>query len=534
MKTRRYAFLAIFALLTLITGRISLPPFDRDESRYLQASRQMVQSGDLIDIRFQDQPRWLQPAGIYWLQAGTVRLVDALAGTTEPSNQAWTYRIVSLLAGVANVLLTASIGASLFGAEAGFLAGLLLATSVLFNAEGRLATIDTTLLTAILVALRALLSGRAALYWGALGCSLMLKGPVGLLPGLLTPLALALTERSLTPITRLRPAWGIPLMLAVPLPWLLAIEHVSHGRFLAVAVGHNLLGKIGGVQEAHGAPPGTYAALFLATFWPGSLFAVLAVPSAWGRRRDPAVRFVLCWILPTWIVFELIATKLPHYVLPTYPAIACLTAAGLITPVTWPGGLARGLAWLYGGVWLAAGLTLAASGPVLLAVFQHRVDPVGLGTSVVGAGLIVSSAVLVRRRRPPGVLVAAGGAFLIYAGLFTTAIPQLTTFWLSPRVAEMVARTRPCPDSVLASASFSEPSLVFLTGRGTRLLDPANAARFIADNPACNLVLVGSRDEARFRAVLSVAVRKLAEIDGVNYSNGRRLALALYAGNVRR
>ncbi len=281
LEPRRQAFLALFAILTLITGRIALPPFDRDESRYLQASRQMLQTGNLIDIRFQDQPRWVQPAGIYWLEAGTVRLVDALAHSTVPSNQAWPYRIPSLVAGTANVLLTASIGATLFGPEAGFLAGLLLATSVLFNAEGRLATIDTTLLTTVLISLRAFLSNRPALYWAALGCSLMLKGPVGLIPGIGTPVALALAERSLVPFTRLRPAWGIPLMLAIPLPWLLAMEHVSHGRFLDVAVGHNLLGKVGGGQEAHGAPPGTFAALFLASFWPGSLFAVLALPYAW-------------------------------------------------------------------------------------------------------------------------------------------------------------------------------------------------------------------------------------------------------------
>ncbi len=532
LETRRYAFLAIFALLTLLPGRISLPPLDRDESRYLEASRQMLRTGDLIDIRFQDQPRWKQPAGIYWLEAGTVRLVDAVANSTAPADQAWPYRIPSLVAATANVLLTAAIGATLFGAEAGFLAGLLLAVSVLFNAEGRMATIDTTLLTTVLVAMRALLAGRPASFWIALGCGLMLKGPVVLIPGLGTPLALSLVERRLDVWRRLRPGWGVPLMIAIVLPWCVAIQRASHGQFFAAAIGHNLLGKVAGGQESHGAPPGTYLALFLASFWPGSLFAVLAIPFAWARRRTPEIRFLLCWIVPTWISFELIATKLPHYVLPTYPAIACLTAASLVTPTGASGRLGRILAWLYGSVWLAAGLAFAASGPILLAFLQHTESPIGIAAAAAGAIFLIASAIaLIRGRRHPAFLFAAAGAYAIYAGLFTTVVPNLTTLWLSPRIADTVAQVRPCPGSVLASASYSEPSLIFLAGQNTKLIGPVDAARFLGDDRACGLALVGARDEPVFRAALTVPVRKLAEIDGLNTSNGRHLRLSLYTAS---
>ena len=430
---RSNVFLTLFTLLILLPGRISLPPLDRDESRYLEASRQMLQTGNLVQIRFQDRPRSLQPAGIYWLESGTVAVVDALAGSTAPSNQAWPYRIPSLVAGTANVLLTASIAAALFGPEAGFLAGLLLATAVLFNAEGRMATIDTTLLTSILVAMRALLAARttnrpaaAALYWAALGCGLMLKGPVALIPDLLTPLALSLTERSLDTWRRLRPLWGIPIALAIVLPWCIAIGLATHGRFFATAVGHNLLGKVAGAQESHGAPPGTYLAMFMAAFWPGSLFALLAVPFAWTHRREPATRFLLCWLVPTWLVFELIATKLPHYVLPTFPAIASLTAASLLAPVAWTNRLARTLAWLAGALWLAAGLAFAAAGPVLLATLQHTANPVGLAAALAGAALLIASAATLARRRArhPAFLLAAGGAFILYAGLFNHRGPR--------------------------------------------------------------------------------------------------------------
>ena len=66
--------------------------------------------------------------------------------------------------------------------------------------------------------------------------------------------------------------------------------------------------------------------LFWITFWPGSILAGLAAPRVWQARREPGAQFLLAWLVPSWIVFEVVITKLPHYVLPLYPAIAILIA----------------------------------------------------------------------------------------------------------------------------------------------------------------------------------------------------------------
>src|SRR6202042_1941229 len=91
----------------------------------------------------------------------------------------------------------------------------------------------------------------------------------------------------------------------------------------------DMLGKLAGAQEAHGAPPGLYFLLFFATFYPASILAGLAAPAVWAQRREPAAKFLLAWLVPSWIVFEIVVTKLPHYVLPLYPAIAILIARAL-------------------------------------------------------------------------------------------------------------------------------------------------------------------------------------------------------------
>ena len=547
LTARHYALIAAFVLALFLPGRASLPPLDRDEARYMEASAQMLRSGDFVDVRFQDKPRYLQPAGIYWLEAAAV----AASGTLG-QREAWAYRVPTLLAVIASVMLTARIGVALFDLQAGLLGALLLAVSVLMTAEGRLATIDSCLLAAILALQAALLrawqdrdgSARtppavAAAYWAALGVGLMLKGPVMLIPAFGTPLALALVERRTLWWRRLRPAWGVPLMLAIVLPWCVAIWAVSHGLFFQRAVGTNFLGKVASGQQAHGLPPGYHLAVFAVAFWPGSLFAAMAVPWVWRRRRMASVRYLLCWIVPHWLVFELIATKLPHYVLPTYPAIALLTAAALGQGGSQAGGWrppaagwGRVLLGLYGAVWLGVGIAVAVAGPVLLWRLEGEIQPAALLVPVLALPLVLLSGWLVlRRRATEGLLAVAGAAVIVYFGLFTVVLPRLDTIWLSPRIAQMVALTRPCRGSVLASASFSEPSLVFLVGQDTRLINAPEAADFLAGDRACGLALVGDRDEAAFRARLAadhLAVRQVGLVRGLNYSNGRRLTLRLF------
>ncbi len=543
LSTRHYALLAAFALAIFLPGRASLPPLDRDEPRYMEAAAQMLQTGNYVDVRFQDQPRYLQPAGIYWLEAAAV----AATGTLQ-HRQVWGWRIPSLIAAICSVLLTAAIGASLYGAETGLFAALLLALSVLMTAEARMATIDSCLLTTVLLAEFALLriwrsrddadagsTRLAALYWAALGIGLMLKGPVVLIPGFGTPIALAVAEREWRWWKRLHPAWGVPLMLAIVLPWCIAIGLVSHGSFFSKAVGTNFLGKVASGQQAHGLPPGYHLLVFAIAFWPGSLFAVAAIPFVWLRRHQPEVRFLLCWIIPHWLVFELIATKLPHYVLPIYPAIAILAAAALTAPEgwQWPWRVAgRALLGLYGAIWLLAGLGIAFAGPMLLWRLQHVLSVPALFASGLALVLVPGAAWLMGLGEPRrAAALASAAALLTYSSLFWVVLPNLGTIWLSPRIAAMVAQVKPCPDSVLASASFSEPSLVFLVGRDTHLVDAAGAADLLAQDRRCAMALVDTGDEAAFQARLAsdgIGVRQLGRVGGINYSTGKRLELGLF------
>src|SRR6266704_7201573 len=114
---RPYGLLVGLCLFLYLPGISAIPPLDRDEARFAQATRQMLETGDFIRIRFQDEARNKKPVGIYWLQAGAVA-----AFSTPESPEIWPYRLPSVLAATAAVLLTLVFGSRLFGSQpAGFI-----------------------------------------------------------------------------------------------------------------------------------------------------------------------------------------------------------------------------------------------------------------------------------------------------------------------------------------------------------------------------------------------------------------------------
>ena len=142
---RPKAILALLGLLLWLPGVLSLPPLDRDESRFAQSSRQMVESGNWVDIRLGHVPRYKKPIGIYWLQSAAT----SVAGMGH-DNRIWTYRLPSLLGAIAAAWLTVWVAAAVTGAAGAFLAGLLMLGSVLLTAEATIATTDAVLLACVL------------------------------------------------------------------------------------------------------------------------------------------------------------------------------------------------------------------------------------------------------------------------------------------------------------------------------------------------------------------------------------------------
>src|SRR5216110_2428879 len=376
---RAVAFLLLCAALLFLPGFFTIPPIDRDEARFAQATKQMVESGDFVDIRFQDDVRYKKPVGIYWLQTVAVETASAL-GLPRPQARIWLYRIPSLIGATGAVLLTYWTALAFVTRRGAILAGLILCSSVLLGAEARLAKTDAMLLLTVVAAMGAMarvyLSWQRGedpahppwswpiIFWTALAGGILLKGPLILMFVALTVAALAILDRDASWLWRLRPVWGLMWMLVLVLPWFIAIFWRAGETFFTDSVGGDMLAKFVG-QESHGAPPGLYLILFVVTFWPGAPLAGMAAPAIWQARREPGAQYLLAWLVPSWIVFELVLTKLPHYVLPLYPAIAILAVGALerrvLSRAAW---VIRGTAWWF--VVPAGGSVLAIVGAITL------------------------------------------------------------------------------------------------------------------------------------------------------------------------
>src|SRR2546423_6547851 len=148
---RAVAFLTLCGLLLFLPGFFNIPPIDRDEARFAQATKQMVETGDFVDIRFQDEVRYKKPVGVYWLQAAAVESASAL-GLPRAQVRIWLYRVPSLIGAIGAVLLTYWTALPFVTRRGAILAALMMCSSVLLGVEARLAKTDAMLLLTVVAA----------------------------------------------------------------------------------------------------------------------------------------------------------------------------------------------------------------------------------------------------------------------------------------------------------------------------------------------------------------------------------------------
>ena len=536
---RAVAFLVLCGLLLFLPGFFTIPPIDRDEARFAQATKQMVETGDYVDIRFQDEVRYKKPVGIYWMQAAAVHTATAL-GLPKAQLRIWVYRVPSLIGAIGAVLLTYWTALAFVTRRGAVLAGLMMCSAVLLGVEARLAKTDAMLLLTVVAAMGALarvyLSWQRGedpvhpawnwpiIFWTALAGGILLKGPLILMFVGLTIVMLSILDRDASWLWRMRPVWGLMWMLVLVLPWFVAIYWRAGETFFTDSLGGDMLSKLS-AQESHGAPPGVYLLLFWITFWPGAPLAVMAAPAVWRARREPGAQFLLAWLVPSWIVFELVLTKLPHYVLPLYPAVAILTVSALERQVLSRSWLTRGSAW-----WFL--IPAFASIIAVVAAIKVTRQPVFLAWPfVAGASIFGLFAwwLYEDSRAERSLLNAfAAAAFLAFA-IYGAVLPSLTPLFPSAEIARAL-RNVVCVGPKAAAAGFHEPSLVFMTDTSTLLTDGSGAADFL-NQGSCRFALVEQRSERAFvqRAeAIGLRYNVATRIEGYNISQGRPVSISIF------
>ncbi|MGC1981588.1 MAG: glycosyltransferase family 39 protein [Pseudolabrys sp.] len=539
---RAIALLVVFSFLVFLPGFFQIPPVDRDEARFAQATKQMLESKDFVDIRFQNEVRYKKPVGIYWLQAAAVKAGETL-GVPQARTTIWLYRLPSLFGAIGAVLLTYWAALVFVPRRAALFAALMMASSVLLGIEARIAKTDAMLLLTSVAAMGALARiylasqtepqddkgdwRQPAILWTAIAAGVLLKGPLVPMFVGLTVIVLSVVDKSARWLWSLRPFAGIVWLILLVSPWFVAIIAKSGASFFVQAIGHDMLDKVASGQEAHGAPPGFYFLLFWVTFWPGAVLAGLAAPIVWKSRYEPRTRFLLAWLLPSWLVFEAVMTKLPHYVLPLYPAIAIMIA-GILESY----GLTK-QRWMVRGTigWFLLPGAVAIATLVLFIMFGRELGLIAWPFAALAVifGLFawwlyeVDGA---ERSLLRGVLASVFLAITVFAVTF----PLLPTLFPSALIAREIKASDCARPHVASTFAYQEPSLVFLLGTETRFTDGAGAADFLQAG-SCQFALIDPRSERSFvQRVETIGVRYslVGRVEGYNISIGKPVSLSVF------
>jgi 4-amino-4-deoxy-L-arabinose transferase-like glycosyltransferase len=543
-KGRRGPLLAaLLALIVALPCAIMMPPLDRDESRFIQASAQMIETHDYININVQDVPRYKKPVGIHWLQVAAVKLTSNVA-----KRDILAFRWPSILGAALSAFACAWGASYAFGTRIGTKAGLIFAVTFMLSTEAFIAKTDAvqcgfiTLMMAALAQIylrtrdlgkvdpRPKMHGVKLMFWLGLAGSIMIKfiiGPMILATTLLTLWAL---DRKIRWARNMGWGWGLILVALICGPWIMAITVTTDGQFWVGAVGKDFASKLSGGSEGHFMWPGYHLALLPITLFPAAWLLGGALQTAIFRRHEAAIRFAIAWFLPAFIIFELSPTKLPHYPLPTFAALAWLCAVSLDVPLKLWARTLNVAAGVMGGLVISA---LAIAGYVLYGNGASFVFMIAVILATLAVGSLGGWLMWTNQQR-------TGFAFILAAGIlahltFVSELAHLKPLWISRQLeaALVSAHLDPRHDlrtpGPVAIIGYSEPSFVFAMGTKTQLLndDVKGAVQALREGRP---LFVESQFEKAFQteaAAGGLTPHAVTQVKGHNY-NGHDQALTLY------
>jgi 4-amino-4-deoxy-L-arabinose transferase-like glycosyltransferase len=430
---------------------------DPDEGRNAEVAREMAETNDYVVPHLDGLP-YLDKPVVYFAAAA---LAMEAIGPGETAA-----RLPALLATLATIALVVWFARRRWGGEAGWLAGLALATMPMVAAYARTTIFDSTLSFFTTAAILCFAVERPVLAWAAIGAGGITKGPVAILIALATLVPYALLSG--IPLRRVFPWRGLVAFALVALPWFFAVTS-RIPEFPHYAFVRETFERVTTRSFHRTAPFWYFLPILPVAAFPWVVPAMMRLRAGrlrwlWLARtvnvnaRDPLL--LACWVLGPLAFFSLNQSKLPQYVLPLMPALALAAAWSLSRPETtrsWKayvavagvlaGALASITAWLPRSVPLTAGERSAI--PFAAAMLA-------------GALLLSAALVALAARRASLGLAAAGYALPVIA--LPLAIAGLLRAVGEDRSAYTLATAIGNRDSVLAVAAYP-PSLPFYLGR---------------------------------------------------------------------
>ena len=313
--------IAAVTLFTLLGWRGLNEP---DEGRYAEIGREMAVSGNWLVPQLNGFMHFQKPPLIAWATAGAIRLFGA---------NEWAVRLPCALPALATVMLTAWMGAALFGERRAFLAGLVLLSSAEFFILARMLTPDMMLTFWITLALACFVQyahcrrGRrwVFLFFAAIGFGFLTKGPMALVVPISAAVAWQLAQKRQADSLSVPWFFGMALALGIGLSWFVALSCWRHELF-EYFWRYELLERFASHVHGRSRPFWFFLPIILGALMPWTLLLPGAARQSWRRLREHTLPLpgwlLLGWIVPPFVMLSFSGSKLPTYILPLLPAFA--------------------------------------------------------------------------------------------------------------------------------------------------------------------------------------------------------------------
>lgn len=563
--------LVLICLAVYVPGQWTMPAIDRDESRFAQASRQMAESDRLADWvvpRVQERVRLNKPPVIYWLQAMSARAFASRGVDGTLDDSIWMYRVPSALAALATLLMVWRWGVMLMHPAAAGLAAAGLAVSPVMVWEAHQARADMVLVavtTAALWTLTGVLRAREGspkgprgarlwrviLLWALVGVGVLVKGPVTPMVVVLGVILLAAWTRSWEPIKRARPLVGVVVVALVVTPWVvLVMREVGADQYLAL-IKDETIGRSMEAKEGHWGPPGYHLLLSFVMLAPLALTLGLGVwrgvararSARLLRARDPrnACAILIAILVPSWIVFELVSTKLPHY---TMPLLGVLSLLGVRAALSgWASQMVCGprvREWLkFCCSAYAIGIAITALilfGVATMALWVAEMRPLAVVVGIVGLALAAWGVVAIEKRWRRGDIAGALRTGVVVVGassvIFMAGGPMLPWVHTSGNVAKKLRAIDPSGSRPVLAVEYQEDSLIFETHGRVRRSSAKDALAALRSDEKVLVVMPWEMAAAnRVKVVGGGGGGGDGRVKGFNYSRGEWVDLVIAEQN---
>ncbi len=535
------AALLIFCLYLLIASRSTL--WDRDEPRYASVTVEMVRSGNYLVPTLEGKAWPDKPVLLYWLMSIPVRLF----GPSELACRFW-----AAVGSAITCILTYAIGKRLFSQRAALWAIAFLSSSLLFIFVGTAALADGIVLPFIVAAMVVFIGAsdskfgiaRILLMGLFLGLGMLTKGPIGLLPVfVMTPVIwLNRKERQDSLKIFLKVCLAAFLGCLIFLLWAIPANISAGGDFLQVFFGKHVLGRALRPMEHHGGNWLIFLPYYIPVIIVGFFPFVLHLPGALsaclgGRVGNRQTKILLIsWVLTIFLLMSLAATKLPHYILFIWPALA-LMVAGTIEASNNSRLTERNKKWLRGGTWFFGPVALVlaaacfASPFILQTQTSLHIPPLNWSGPLCGLILIImaASAIYFQLKeqflKSSASLLACLAVFLI--PLLLGVLPGLEQIKIPPHIAKIV-RDKTAPDLPLYTCKFNEPSLNFYIGRPIQqLADPQEVADWALQKQNGALIIPKNLLEEISNKFGPLPIVQIGSKKGINYSKGKPVEIVV-------